>query len=119
MVEKKNKMLEENLEEIAKLGFGTKCEIVNSEPEEKCTKVICGDVKVFLPMGQLVDNAKEKERLEKEIEKLNFEVSRSEKMLANAGFVAKAPKTLVDGEKEKLENNKNLLMKMQKELAEL
>ena len=40
-------------------------------------------------------------------------------MLANAGFVAKAPKTLVDGEKEKLENNKNLLMKMQKELAEL
>lgn len=119
MVEKKNKLIEENLKEIAKLGFGINCELVESEPAEKCTKIICGEEKIFLPSGQLVDNAKEREHLEKEIEKLNFEIKRSEKMLANTGFVAKAPKALVDAEKEKLGNNRKLLEKMQKELKEI
>lgn len=70
-------------------------------------------------MGQLVDSEKERQRLEKEIERLTFEVNRSTKMLENQGFVAKAPKALVDSEKEKLAHNQILLENVKKELKNL
>jgi valyl-tRNA synthetase len=38
-----------------------------------------------------------------EIERLRKEIGRAERMLANEGFVAKAPADVVDAEREKLE----------------
>lgn len=119
VAEKKDKLLEENLEEISKLAFGSEAKIITKEPDEKCAKIISEKVKVYLPMGQLVDNEKEKGRLKKEIEKLEFEVSRSEKMLSNQGFVAKAPEKLVESEKQKLEHNRMMLNKFKEELSNL
>lgn len=58
---------------------------------------------VALPLGELVDIAKEKERISAELDRVNKEVKRSEGMLANQGFVAKAPKALIEKEKAKLE----------------
>ena len=63
-------------------------------------------------MGDLVDEAQETERIEKKIEELKFEIARSEKMLSNAGFVAKAPAALVEAEKEKLAKNKEFLAQL-------
>ena len=56
-----------------------------------------------------VDKETLKKRLEEEKEKLNFEIARSEKMLSNPGFVAKAPKEKIELEKSKLEENKTKL----------
>ena len=119
MIEGEETTVSENLNEIAKLGFGTEATLVENQPEEKCISVICENVKVFIPMGQLVDNEKEKERLQKEISSLEFEISRSEKMLSNQGFVAKAPASLVENEKAKLQTNKLALEKYKAELASL
>lgn len=116
---KEGELLKENLKEIAKLSFGTSAEIVSEEPKEKCVKLIVGEYIVYIPMGQLVDNEKEKERIEKEIKSLQFEVERSEKMLSNAGFVAKAPQAMVEKEKEKLEANKTKLNKLIEELKHI
>lgn len=113
------KLIANNLQEISKLAFGNSSQIIEKETTEKCVKSICGDIKIFIPMGELVDAAKEKERLSKEIESTKFEINRSEKMLANKGFVEKAPKELIEKEKEKLRNNKNLLDRLEKELKEL
>ena len=57
----------------------------------------------------MVNKKEELERLNKEIEKTKFEISRSEKLLANQGFVNKAPAKLINEEKAKLEKNKQLL----------
>ncbi len=66
------------------------------------------------------ENKKEQiEKLSKEIEKLNFEISRSEKMLGNERFVEKAPKELVAAEKEKLQRNKDALLEMEIKLKGL
>ena len=116
---KAGSLLENNLKEIAKLSFGTTAEIIDQEPQEKCVKLIVGEYKVYIPMGQLVDNEKEKERIEKDIKALQFEVERSEKMLSNAGFVAKAPVVMVEKEKEKLELNKTKLNKLLEELKHI
>lgn len=112
-------LVKENLKEIAKLGFGNDAELVDEEPAEKCVSLICGNVKIYIPLGQLLDLAKEKERLNKEIKTLEFEIERSEKMLSNAGFINKAPKQMVDNEKAKLENNKQKLIKLKEELKNI
>ncbi len=106
------KLFAENLNVVAKLAGGSQVNIIKSEPKEKSAKVVTSTCNAYLPMGDLVDEAQEKERASKKIEELKFEIARSEKMLSNAGFVAKAPKTLVDAEKEKLAKNKEFLKQL-------
>lgn len=67
------------------------------------------DVVVNIPLNSMIDESAEKERKEKEIARLKAEIERSEKMLGNEGFVAKAPAKLIEAEKEKLAKNKSLL----------
>ena len=49
-------------------------------------------------MGELLDLEKEKARLQGELEKVNGEIQRADGKLNNKGFMAKAPKKLVDEE---------------------
>lgn len=108
-------IIKENLNSICKLAFGSEVVIVEKQPEEKCIKLLAKDSQVFIPLGQLIDSEREKEKQKQEIEKLMFEINRSEKMLANKGFIEKAPKALIENEKQKLEKNKALLKKIQGE----
>ena len=107
-------IIKENINQICKLSFGNESVIIDKLPEEKCIKILAGDSQIFIPLGQLVDAEKEKEKINKEIETLRFEISRSEKMLSNQGFVSKAPKNLIENEKSKLEKNKEKLEKILK-----
>ena len=58
----------------------------------------------FVPMQDLMDIAAEVERLQKELDRLDGELKRSEKMLSNERFLAKAPQAKIDEEKEKQQN---------------
>lgn len=100
---------------INKLANGTEIKVVANESEisEKSAKAVCDFATAYLPIGELVDEEKERERREKEIESLKFEIARSEKMLSNPRFVEKAPKSLVDEERSKLEKNKTLLSQLE------
>ncbi len=105
----------ENKAIIAKLAGGSEVKIIKKEPEEKSAKILTKLCTVFLPMGDLVDVEQEKEKIEKNIASLKFEIERSEKMLSNPNFVSKAPQKLVEQEKEKLAKNKEFLEKLLKE----
>ena len=65
------------------------------------------------------DFAKEIERLEKEKTKLEKEVDRVVKKLANQGFVAKAPAHVIEEEKAKEEKYKAMLAQVEERLAQL
>ena len=73
----------------------------------------------FVLVQEKVDAETLRATLLKDIEKLNFEIERSTKMLSNEKFVAKAPEALVAAEKEKLEKNTVLLNTLQNKLKEL
>ena len=109
------KLFVDNLAVIAKLAGANNVQIIKTEPTEKSAKVITSTCNIFLPMGELVDESQEAEKIEKKIAELKFEIARSEKMLSNAGFVAKAPTSLVEAEKIKLEKNKSLLQQILQE----
>ena len=96
---------------IKKLGFGSTITIQNNEDGIE-TNAICvstGNLKIFMPFSELVDIEEEIKRLETEKTKLEAEVERSNKILSNQGFIAKAPKAKVDEERAKLENYSKML----------
>lgn len=66
-----------------------------------------------------MDIEKEKVRLAAEIERIGGEIERAKGKLANQNFVSKAPKKLVDEEKEKLEKYLGMKEKFEAQLAEL
>ncbi|MDC0804651.1 valine--tRNA ligase, partial [Clostridium paraputrificum] len=63
-------------------------------PEDAVGVVIDG-VEIFIPLNELVDFEKEIERLSKEKKKLEGEIKRVNGKLANQGFLAKAPESLI------------------------
>ena len=63
---------------------------------------------IYIPLEDLVDLEKEKERLVKEKERLEGELKRVKGMLANPNFVNKAPAAKLEEEKGKLEKYTNM-----------
>ena len=116
-----NDLVEKSLDVISKLGYGNSVKVVLSEDEiaDKHIKILGDIANIYIPMNELVDTAKEQARLEKEIETLKKEIARSEGMLNNQNFIARAPEELVAKEREKLERNQALLTKTQQTLADL
>ncbi len=70
---------------------------------DDAVQIVTDSATVYLPMRDLVDTEKEKARLTAELEKLDGEIERAERKLANESFVAKAPAAVVDAERAKLE----------------
>ncbi len=54
----------------------------------------------------------DKKNQEKQLETLKSNIARREKLLANEGYLKNAPKELVESEKEKLKNERELLAKL-------
>ncbi len=108
-------------EYIKRLASVASVTVVNSKEdigEQKLSSIVLDSAELYMPLGELVDLAVEKARVEKEVAKLKAEIARGEGMLNNAGFLAKAPEKLVTAEKEKLVANKDLLEKLLQKLAE-
>ena len=77
------------------------------------------DAVIYIPFADLVDIAKEKERLEKEKQKWEAEIKRSTGMLNNERFTSKAPAEKVQEERDKLQRNTQLLQQVTERLAAL
>ena len=117
IVLKNNKeMYNECIKYISKLSLTNEIDVLNSDGELKDNSVVLNfyDMIINLPLDGMVDLTQEKERVEKEIARLKSVIERSENMLSNEGFVAKAPAKLIDADKEKLEKNKALLADLTK-----
>jgi valyl-tRNA synthetase len=82
-------------------------------------QIITDSAAIYLPLADLIDFEKEKARLAGEEKKLVGKIDRLEKKLSNAGFVAKAPAAVVDGEKAKLAKYKENLAGVREALAKL
>src|SRR4051794_19417449 len=66
-------------------------------------QVVVGEVTFHVPLVGLVDLAKERGRLEKEIAKLDAEAGKTDERLANPSFVERAPADVVEQLRERRE----------------
>ena len=74
---------------------------------------------IYIPFAQLVDIAKETERLTKEEQRLTKELARVNGMLNNEKFISKAPQSKVDEEKAKLEKYTRMMEQVKERLEQL
>ncbi len=74
--------------------------------------LICSGVEAYIPLSSLIDLQKERERIDKEIQRVQGDVLRAEGKLNNAGFIAKAPEAVVAEERRKLDSAKDMLGKL-------
>ncbi len=89
------------------------------DKEQKIVSVITEAGEAQIPMGDLVDFGKEKERIQKELSNIESEISRAKNKLNNQGFLAKAPAQLIEEEKQKLVNFEELKQKLLARINEL
>ena len=73
---------------------------------DQAASVTVGSVKAYLPLAGLVDLSAEIARLQKERENIAQQIARSEGLLAGEGFAQRAPKEVVQRERDKLETMK-------------
>ena len=104
---------------IEKLCLIESVDVVSENAEQKGTVIVANICKISIDYSENIDVAVEIERLETQIDKMQFEIERSNKMLGNANFVAKAPASLVETEKSKLAKNTELLEQLKTELTKL
>lgn len=111
--------MEDGKEYFKSLASASEVEINDNKdgiPEDAVSVVIDG-VELFIPLDELVDFEKEKERLNKERDKALAEIKRVEGKLNNPGFVNKAPAKLVEEEKAKKEKFEEILHTIEERLA--
>ena len=86
---------------------------------EDAVSVVTSTATVYIPLEDLVDMEKEKERLTKESERLDKEIARCQGMLSNERFTSKAPAAKVQEEREKLASYTKMKEQVMENLAKL
>ncbi|MDX1512654.1 MAG: valine--tRNA ligase [Gammaproteobacteria bacterium] len=86
-------------------------------PESATT--LLGGMKLLVPLEGLIDKDAEAARLNKEIEKLNKDLTRSESKLANPNFVERAPSDVVEKEQARVREFKIAIDKLNEQLNAL
>ena len=115
-------LLEQNKSFIMTLAKLESLEIGQNivSPKASASSVVDG-CQVILPLIGTVDLKSEVERLNRELSKLDKDLTTISKKLENESFIEKAPKEVVDREKERfnvLLDNKNKLLSLQKRFIE-
>ncbi len=115
------KVIKESEEFLKKLGFSDEIQVQESKDNipQNAINVVAKGLEVFMPFEDLVDIKEEIERLEKEKAKVLVEKEKTDKMLSNPGFVAKAPASKVEEEKEKQVKFNEIIASIEERIANL
>ena len=114
-------IIKESEEFLKKLGFGEEIEIRENKENvpQNAVSIVSSNLELFIPFEDLVDIKEEIERLEKEKAKVLVEKEKTDKMLSNPGFVAKAPVAKVEEEKAKQEKFKEMIKTIEERIENL
>ncbi len=104
---------------LKRLAYASELTVTEEAPSDQSGMVtaVTQEARVFIPLAELVDLAKEKARMEKDLGKKRGELQGLETKLANPGFVNKAPANVVQAERERCESLKALIAKLEEQLA--
>ena len=106
---------------MERLAYASEISMLEKEPENLEGMVTCAtaDAKLYIPMGQLVDIAKELERIAKELEKARKNLAALNGKLSNENFVSRAPESVVAAEREKARKAADLIASLEQSEAAL
>lgn len=104
-----------------KLAYASKVTIRDEKVDipDNSVLAVTDKAQFFMPLEDLVDFHKEMERLNKERDTLNKEITRAKGKLANENFVKKAPPAVVEDEREKLQKYHEMMAKVVERITAL
>ncbi|MEJ2688363.1 MAG: valine--tRNA ligase, partial [Deltaproteobacteria bacterium] len=99
------------------------CSGMTIEQEGSCPKgaasYLFNDIQIIVPLAGLIDAIKEIAKLTGQLQKLQQQLERTEKKLANQKFLANAPAEVVNKEREKLQAMQATCAKLEETIARL
>ena len=93
--------------------------IVSGELPKDAVQLVVDEATFGLPLGEVIDITAERARLGKEIAKLDGEITKINKKLGNAQFLAKAPVTVVAEQHSRRDDARQTIEKLQAALSRL
>ena len=104
---------------LQRLAYADEVKLLDAEPEnlDGMVTITTSDAKLYIPMGQLVDVAKEIERISKELENARKFLASLEGKLSNEKFISRAPEAVVAAEREKAAKTADLIAQLEESLA--
>ncbi|MEB3753919.1 valine--tRNA ligase [Acinetobacter sp. MD2(2019)] len=93
--------------------------LADAEQPPLSSSSVVGHVSVFVPMKGLIDPKAELGRLQKDLDKVQKQHDQIATKLGNEGFVAKAPAAVVEGEKAKLAEFADQLVKIKANMDQI
>ena len=104
---------------LQRLAYADAVTLLAEEPADLdgMVTITTADAKLYIPMGQLVDVAKEIARISKELEGAKKFLSSLEAKLSNEKFVSRAPEAVVNAEREKASKHRELIAQLEQSLA--
>ncbi len=90
---------------VEKFAFSKDTQIVTKFDGDvkKYSQIVVDGARAFIPTGDLIDKDKETARLNKELTSVEKDIQIISGKLNNQGFMAKAPQSVIESEKAKLE----------------
>ena len=87
---------------FTQLASASEVSVVESYNDENAVRIVTDSATIYIPLAEMIDLAKELERLNKEFARVTGEIERLDKKLSNPGFTGKAPANVVEAERAKL-----------------
>ena len=113
--EKKLSFLRDIENELKKLARIDTLEYNVDRPALSASDVVQG-IEIYVPLAELINIEAEKNRLQKEISRLEKQVVGLNQKLTNDNFISRAPKDVIEKERNKKENFESKLNKLQENL---
>ena len=104
---------------ITRMAYASDLTVLTAAPADLTGMVTVAthDATVYMPMAELVDIAKELERIAAERKKAEENLHRIEAKLSNESFTSRAPENVVNAEREKAEKARALIAKLDESAA--
>jgi valyl-tRNA synthetase len=106
---------------LSKLAYAGELTIGSVPPTttEGLVTIVTNEAKLYMPLSELVDLDKERERIGKDLKKAQDDLMKTQAKLQNEGFVSKAPANVVAAERERIEKLKALIDNLTESLRAL
>ncbi|MCB1558454.1 MAG: valine--tRNA ligase [Alphaproteobacteria bacterium] len=103
---------------IGRMARIEKIELTDSAPKGSI-QTILDEATIILPIAEIIDLDKERERLKKEIDKLAANINRIDTKLADEKFVNNAPAEIIAEQKARREESETVMNKLSQALKQL
>ena len=104
---------------MQRLASASEVEVADSFELDGAVCIVTADAKIYIPMGELVDLAAEKARLNKELAAVEKDLAFVNGKLSNENFVAKAPAAVVEAQREQKTRYEEKISMLKESIAKL